>query len=63
MLTDVIDSKIEERSVNKLRKIYEGGQYISIITCINKEGNWILQIIISYEEKHGVDDEISLSSI
>ena len=26
------------------------------------EGNLILQIIISYEKKHGVDDEISLSS-
>ena len=26
------------------------------------EGNLILQIIISYEKKHGVDDEINLSS-
>ena len=29
---------------------------------VNNEGNWILQIIISYEEKHRVYDEISLSS-
>ena len=29
---------------------------------VNKEGNLILQIRISNEEKYGVDDEISLSS-
>ena len=29
---------------------------------VNNEGIWILQIIISYEEKRGVDDKISLSS-
>ena len=44
------DSKIKERSAKK-----------SIIIIVNKEGNWILQIRISYEEKHGVDDEINLS--
>ena len=29
---------------------------------VNKEGNWILQIGILHEEKHLVDDGISLSS-
>ena len=29
---------------------------------VNNEGSLILQIRISYEEKHGLDDEISLSS-
>ena len=29
---------------------------------VNNEGNWILQIIIPCEDKHGVDGEIILSS-
>ena len=52
VLTDVKYSKIEDMSAKKPHRLDEGGRLISIIIMVNNEGNWMLQIIISYEEKH-----------